>query len=117
MTAADPTPTPPVGLVDLAAARVGGIALVANDEFFAEKENLLKPGRGIFIVDKYTERGKWMDGWESRRKREPGHDFCLIKLGLPGEVHGVDIDTNWFLGNFPEFASVEACVAPADAGV
>src|SRR4051794_792608 len=108
MTAANPTPTPPVGLVDLAAARVGGIALVANDEFFAEKENLIKPGRGIFIPDKYTERGKWMDGWESRRKRTPGNDWCIIQLGLPGTITGVDIDTNHFLGNHPPFASIDA---------
>src|SRR4051794_6521912 len=108
MTAANPTPTPPVGLVDLAAARVGGIALVANDEFFAEKENLLKPGRGIFIPDKYTERGKWMDGWESRRRRTPGHDWCVIKLGLRGIIRQVDIDTNHFLGNHPPFASLDA---------
>ncbi len=98
-------------LVDLAAERVGGKALLASDEFFAEKENLLKPGRGIFIPDKYTERGKWMDGWESRRKRTPGHDWCIIKLGLPGQIKGVDIDTNHFLGNNPAYASMSACVA------
>ncbi len=101
----------PTGLVDLASERVGGQALLASDEFFAEKENLLKPGRGIFIPDKYTDRGKWMDGWESRRKRTPGHDWCIIKLGLPGIVKTVDIDTNYFLGNHPPFASIEACVA------
>ncbi|MFL6594828.1 MAG: allantoicase [Chthoniobacterales bacterium] len=115
MTAADPTPTPPVGLVDLAAARVGGIALVANDEFFAEKENLLKPGRGIFIPDKYTERGKWMDGWESRRRRTPGHDWCVIKLGLRGVIKQVDIDTNHFLGNHPPFASLDAVCLTNDS--
>lgn len=104
-------------LIDLAAERVGGCALFATDEFFAEKENLLKPGRGIFLADKYTERGKWMDGWESRRKRAPGHDWCLVRLGLPGRIRGVDIDTNHFLGNYPEAAAVEACAAPAEAAV
>lgn len=94
--------------IDLAAENVGGQALLASDEFFAEKENLLKPGRGIFIPGKFTENGKWMDGWESRRKRVPGHDWCILKLGLPGVVRGVDIDTNYFLGNFPEYASVDA---------
>ena len=108
MSAADPTPTPPPGLVDLAAARVGGKALIANDEFFAEKENLLKPGRGMFIPDKYTDRGKWMDGWESRRRRTPGHDWCVIQLGLRGVIKEVDIDTNHFLGNHPPFASLDA---------
>ena len=96
------------GLVDLAAERVGGKALLASDEFFAEKENLLKPGRGVFIADKYTDRGKWMDGWESRRKRTPGHDWCILRLGLPGVIQGFDIDTHHFLGNHPPYASVDA---------
>src|ERR1700760_1443403 len=99
--------TPP-GLVDLASARVGGAALYANDEFFAEKENLLKPGRGIFIPDKYTDRGKGMDGWETPRRRTPGHDWGVIQLGLRGIIHNVDIDTNPFLGNHPPFASLDA---------
>ena len=101
-------PDSPPGLVDLAAVRVGGMALLANDEFFAEKENLLKHGRGIFIPDKYTERGKWMDGWETRRRRTPGHDWCVVQLGLRGIIKQVDIDTNHFLGNHPPFASLEA---------
>jgi allantoicase len=108
----------PAGLVDLAAARVGGIAVVANDEFFAEKENLLKPGRGVFVTDKFTDRGKWMDGWETRRRRTPGHDWCVIQLGLRGLIKHVDIDTNHFLGNHPPFASLDALSAsealPAD---
>src|SRR4051812_32051991 len=99
---------PPPGLVDLAAERVGGVALVANDEFFAEKENLLKPGRGIFIPDKFTDRGKWMDGWETRRRRTPGHDWCVVRLGMRGVIEHVDIDTNHFLGNHPPFASLDA---------
>lgn len=96
------------GLIDLAAERIGGKALLASDEFFARKENLLKPGRGVFLPDKYTERGKWMDGWESRRRRDSGHDWCIISLGFPGTIKAVDIDTNHFLGNHPTFASVEA---------
>ena len=107
MTSTDPSVSIPAGLVDLASQRVGGIALVANDEFFAEKENLLKPGRGIFIPDKYTDRGKWMDGWETRRRRTPGHDWCVIQLGLRGVIKHVDIDTNHFLGNHPPFASLD----------
>lgn len=108
MTSVDPTPHAPPGLVDLAAERVGGVALIANDEFFAEKENLLKPGRGIFIPEKFTERGKWMDGWESRRRRTPGNDWCVVQLGLRGIIRTIDIDTNHFLGNHPPFASVDA---------
>lgn len=99
--------TPP-GLVDLVSARLGGAAIFANDEFFAEKENLLKPGRGIFIPDKYTDRGKWMDGWETRRRRTPGNDWCVIKLGLRGVIKQLDIDTNHFRGNHPPFASLDA---------
>lgn len=109
----------PPGLVDLAAERLGGRTLVASDEFFAPKENLLKPGRGVSIPDKYTERGKWMDGWETRRRRTPGNDWCVVQLGLPGMIRKVDIDTNYFLGNHPPFASLEALEArrriPRDA--
>jgi allantoicase len=114
-----PIPPPP-GLIDLAAARLGGVALFANDEFFAEKENLLKPGRGIFVADKYTDRGKWMDGWETRRRRTPGHDWCVVQLGLRGIIRQVDVDTNHFLGNHPPFASLDTlCLAtgfPSEAG-
>ncbi|HMK04507.1 MAG TPA: allantoicase [Ferruginibacter sp.] len=95
-------------LTDLAAERLGGKVLYATDDFFAEKENLIKPTRGIFIVDKYTDRGKWMDGWESRRKRAPGHDWAVIQLATPGKITGFDIDTNFFLGNHPPHASIEA---------
>lgn len=97
------------GQVDLASARVGGRALQASDDFFASRHNLLRPEPAIFIPGRYTSRGKWMDGWESRRKRTPGHDWCLVKLGLRGIVHGVDIDTSFFNGNQPEKASIEAC--------
>jgi allantoicase len=103
--------------VDLAAESIGGEALIASDEFFAPKENLLKPGRGVFIEDRYTARGKWMDGWESRRKRVPGYDWCIIKLGLPGVIRGFDVDTNHFRGNYPEACSIEACTAPKDVTV
>lgn len=102
-------------LIDLAAERTGGRALLASDEFFAGKENLLKPGRGVFIEGKYTDRGKWMDGWESRRKRTPGNDWCIVRLGLPGVVRGVTVDTNHFKGNAPESVSVDSCEASAEA--
>src|SRR5205814_500817 len=105
------------GLVDLAAERVGGKALIASDEFFAAKENLLKPGRAVFLPGEYTDRGKWMDGWESRRKRVPGHDWCVIRLGLAGTIEAFDIDTSHFLGNHPPYASIEACAAAPDEPV
>ena len=99
-------------LIDLASESNGGRTLLASDEFFAPKENLLKPGRGEFISDKYTDRGKWMDGWESRRKRTAGHDWCILRLGKPGVIKELDIDTNHFVGNFPSHASVDACQVP-----
>lgn len=96
-------------LVDLAAERLGGAVLVANDEFFAPKENLLKASAPIFIEGKYTDLGKWMDGWETRRKRTPGYDWCIVRLGLPGIIRGVTVDTSFFRGNYPEQCSLEAC--------
>lgn len=100
-------------LLNLAADKLGAKTLACSDDFFAEMDNLVKSGRGIFIPDKYTERGKWMDGWESRRKRTPGHDWCVLQLGAPGKIRGFDIDTNHFLGNHPPHASIEACNLPA----
>ena len=99
-------------LTDLAAERLGGKVLYSTDDFFAEKENLILPTRGIFITDKYTNRGKWMDGWESRRKRTPGHDWAVIQLATSGKITGFDIDTNFFLGNHPPHASIEAVNLP-----
>jgi len=95
-------------LIDLASERLGGSVLVANDDFFAEKENLVKASKPIFIEDKYTDPGKWMDGWESRRRRTPGFDWCIVRLGLPGIVRGVVVDTSFFRGNYPEHCSLEA---------
>ncbi len=108
---------PFVELVDLAAERLGGAVIYANDDFFAEKENLLKPEAAIFLEGKYTDRGKWMDGWESRRRRVPGNDFAIVRLGMPGVVRGVVIDTAHFKGNYPDSASIEGCAAPPNATV
>jgi allantoicase len=100
------------GLIDLAAARIGGRALLANDEFFAPRANLLKPGRGVFVEGKYTSRGKWMDGWETRRRRTPGHDWCIVRLGVPGVIRAVTVDTHHFRGNHPEACSIDAAALP-----
>ncbi len=94
-------------LPDLASALTGGAALHCTDDFFASMDNLLKPEKAIFIEGKYTDRGKWMDGWESRRKRVPGHDFCILRLGMPGIVRGVVVDTAFFRGNYPSACSIE----------
>jgi allantoicase len=101
-------------LVDLAAEQLGGNVLYANDDFFAEKENLIRRSEAVFIPDKYTERGKWMDGWESRRRRSarmgtPDPDFCVIRLGAPGAIYGLVVDTAHFKGNYPSHCSVEIC--------
>lgn len=95
-------------LADLASARLGGRAIAASDDFFAPQSNLVKPEPPIFIPGKFTTRGKWMDGWESRRRRTPGHDWCMVALGLRGSVAGVDIDTSYFNGNHPSHASIDA---------
>jgi len=103
--------------IDLAAERLGGRVLAANDEFFAPKENLLKASTPVWIEDKYTDVGKWMDGWETRRRRTPGCDWCTVKLGLPGVIHGVVVDTSYFKGNYPELCELEACALDGDPGL
>ena len=103
--------------IDLAAERLGGRVLAANDEFFAPKENLLKAAAPVWIADKYTDVGKWMDGWETRRRRTPGHDWCIVKLGLPGVIHGIVVDTAYFKGNYPEHCELEACAVDGDPGL
>jgi allantoicase len=95
-------------LVDLASARLGGTVLAANDEFFAPKEAMLRPTAPEWHEGEYTDRGKWMDGWETRRRREPGHDWAVLRLGGAGIVHGVVVDTSFFRGNFPEHCSIDA---------
>lgn len=104
------------GLVNLADARLGAEALFATDDFFAPKERMLAPGPAVFVHGKYDDHGKWMDGWESRRKRVEGHDHCVVKLGVPGSIALVDIDTSFFTGNFPPAASLDGCLAPQGPG-
>jgi len=103
-------------LPDLACSNVGGRVLSCTDEFFAEASNMTAPTTPVFVVGKFTDNGKWMDGWESRRKRTPGHDHAVIQLGLPGKIEGVNVDTSYFVGNFPEAASIEACSLEVGAG-
>ena len=95
-------------LADLASARVGGRAIATNDDFFAPMSNLVKPDPAQFIPGKYTSRGKWMDGWESRRRRTPGHDWCVVALGIRGVVRRVIVDTAHFTGNYPSHCSIDA---------
>ncbi|MEU3165104.1 allantoicase [Streptosporangium sp. NPDC006930] len=95
-------------LPDLALRTLGGAVVAANDESFAERESLIRPGRPGFMPHTFGAKGQVYDGWETRRRREPGHDWALVRLGMPGVVRGVVIDTAWFKGNYPPYASVEA---------
>lgn len=98
-------------LPDLASERLGGAVLSASDEFFAPKEGMLKPGPAEWRQDEYTERGKWMDGWETRR-HAADHDWAIVRLGAPGIVRGVVVDTSFFRGNYPDHCSIEAASIP-----
>ncbi|WP_433238708.1 allantoicase [Streptosporangium sp. CA-135522] len=93
---------------DLASRALAGSVVHANDESFAERENLIKPEPPVFSAEDFGHKGKVYDGWETRRRREPGNDHAIVRLGVPGVVHGVVIDTAWFRGNYPPYASVEA---------
>ncbi len=96
---------------DLAARELGGSVVAANDELFAERENLIKSEPSTHAVDDFGHKGKVYDGWETRRRREPGHDWAIVRLGAPGIVHGVIVDTAHFTGNYPPHVSVEATSA------
>jgi allantoicase len=98
-------------LVDLASRRLGGGVIAANDELFAERENLIKPEAPVYSTYTFGHKGQIYDGWETRRRREPGHDWAIIRLGLPGVVRGVVVDTSHFVGNYPPEISVEATTA------
>jgi allantoicase len=111
MITASPAPTFP-GLVDLASASFDAAVLGCSDEFFAEASNLLSPKPAVFDPDRYTDHGKWMDGWESRRRRTVGEDWCVIRLGVRGQLLAFDVDTSHFLGNHAPLARIEACDAP-----
>lgn len=108
-------------LIDLASEKLGGSVLAANDDLFAAKENLIKSSAPIWIEGKYTDDGKWMDGWETRRRRSPRldetFDWCVIRLGIPGEIAGVVVDTAHFRGNFPSHCILEACAAHGHADI
>jgi len=94
--------------VNLADPRLGALALEASDDFFAPKERMLNPEPAVFIPGKYDDNGKWMDGWETRRKRSAGYDWCIVKLARAGMIKGFDIDTSHFTGNYPPAASIDA---------
>ncbi|QIS16147.1 allantoicase [Nocardia arthritidis] len=96
-------------LPDLAVRPLGGSVIWANDEFFAEKENLINPGPADYRPSTFGHKGQVYDGWETRRHRgKPGDDAAIVRLGVPGVIRGVVVDTAWFKGNFPPAVSVSA---------
>ncbi len=101
-------------MIDLLSNAVGGHVVACNDQFFAEAANLLKPADPEWREGVYTDHGKWMDGWETRRRREPGHDWVIIALGIPGRIRQVVVDTSHFTGNYPEAFSLDACGVGSD---
>lgn len=100
---------PVVGETDLASRWLGGSVVAASDESFGDKENLLTPGAPVFEPDRYGNRGQIVDGWETRRRRSPGHDWAIVRLGAPGIIRTINIDTSYFTGNYPEHCAVHAC--------
>ena len=103
-------------MVDLASRWLGGSVIAASDESFGEKENLLSPAAAAFEPGRYGHRGEIVDGWETKRRREPGHDWVLVRLGAPGAITSVDVDTSFFTGNFPSECTIEACGAEGYPG-
>ncbi|KAH3699563.1 allantoicase-like [Dreissena polymorpha] len=97
---------------DLASSKNGGRLLFATDDWFAPAENLLKDEAPIFREGYYTNCGKWMDGWETRRKRCEGYNWCVIQLGISGRIHGIDVDTSFFTGNFAPRCSIQVACLP-----
>jgi len=106
-TAPDDTRPDFTRLPDLASRAIAGAVVWANDEFFAEKENLVLPGDATHDPELFGHKGKVYDGWETRRRREAGEDAAIVRLGVSGLVRGVTVDTSWFAGNFPPEASVD----------
>ena len=95
------------GLVNLASPKMGTKILAFSDDFFGEVTRMLNDKEPIFIEDKYDNHGKWMDGWESKRRRDSGNDWAILKLGSAGIISKIEIDTSYFTGNFPPFFSLE----------
>jgi allantoicase len=114
--AAPPADLPPWarGAINLANPRIGAQAVFATDDFFAPLARMLQPGSALFIPGKYDDNGKWMDGWETRRKRSSGHDFSIIKLGRKGRIAGFDVDTSHFTGNYAPAVSIDGRLSSED---
>ena len=115
MSEQNPVTNPYARMTNLADARLGAEAIQSTDDFFADMNRMLQHHAPVWKEGVYDDNGKWMDGWESRRKRGPGHDHCTVRLALPGRIKGINIDTSYFTGNYAPSASLEACyVADGD---
>jgi len=98
------------GSVNLASPRLGANIIEVSDDFFGAAERMLNDAPPIFFPDRYDEHGKWMDGWESRRRRQGGHDHCIVQLGAKGVLSGFEVNTRFFTGNHPPFVSIEGAL-------
>ncbi len=99
------------GLIDLAQPRLGTKIIYKTDDFFASANRIISPSAPIFKEGVFDKHGKWMDGWESRRKRIAGHDYIILKLGKPGKISKIDVDTSHFNGNQPAMISIEGAIS------
>ena len=98
------------GLIDLAQPRLGTKVVYKTDDFFASANRIISPTIPVFKEGVFDKHGKWMDGWESRRKRTSGHDYIILKLGKPGKISKIDVDTSHFNGNQPAMISIEGAL-------
>src|ERR1700744_368998 len=98
---------------DLAARALGGSVVYANDELFADRENLIKAAEPVFQPHTFGNKGQVMDGWETRRRREEGSDEAIVRLGCAGVGRRGGVDTSYFTGTSPPEVSVQACGAEA----
>ncbi len=101
------------GQLNVASSELGSKVIYCSDEFFAESSRMLQSSEAVFIEDKYDENGKWMDGWESRRRRDGKNDFCFIRLGAKSVINDFNIDTSHFTGNYAPAISILGCCAPS----
>ena len=99
---------------NLADPRLGAEVIYATDDFFADESRLIKPEPAVFIDGKFDDNGKWMDGWETRRKRSEGYDYCILRLGGKATLNSFLVDTSHFTGNYPAAASIDACSSDTD---
>ncbi|RVU86596.1 allantoicase [Leucothrix sargassi] len=99
---------------NLADPSLGAEVIYATDDFFADKSRLIDPAPAVFIDGKFDDHGKWMDGWETRRKRNEGYDYCIVKLGGKATISAFLVDTSHFTGNYPAASSIDACTSTDD---